>query len=663
VNAGDQVEFVVVIIDGDASTRSALENEIRQAFQDAMTIESCASPADAMPRLEAALGRKAHVPLIACKLDLMQQDGLAFFKDLRVQLPFLNSSRVLLVEGHQEELARLALAEHLISHFIVIPWLDAEIYQNLKDLMSRYILRYAYDQLPFYESIVSHHHYRKALQESEQHRVALTEQIGRFARNLLDVRSVSDHDLRKQIAEDLEQLVTPQEKSGIFKDYAAGQCILARGSPNSCLQIILEGQVQHLFLDSFGVEQNVFHEGAGAIIGSLSFFSSQPALTAVRALTPVRALSLHQSILDRAMSNNVHFLISFTNLLLRQVLSRSRKHLEINISLQQALDELKRTQLQLVESEKLVTLGQLVAGVAHELNNPAAAIVRSVDHLGSFIKAVIKDAFPLQAGLQSASVQAFNRGWELQPLSTREIRSRAQNLIPHLQSSQLAKQAVEIGLDQLDQLLQLEKQSRLAPASFIDTLHRYYQIGHFARNIEASGGRIEALVKSLKSYARQETGVFELIDVHEGIEESLLILQHRLKPFHVMKDYGSLPRIYGLPASLNQVWTNLIVNALDAMGEQGQLIIKTEYLEAARTVRISIRDSGPGIAPEIIDKIFAINFTSKRGTGFGLGLGLAICKSIVEKHQGSIAVKSEPGSYAEFIVSLPIHSPETGGES
>jgi len=654
VIAGHQGEFVIVIVDQDEQARVRFEDAIKQAFQDSMTLESCGSAEEAMVKLEAALARKAHVPLIACRLDLPQYDGLAFFKDLRVQLPFLNSFRVLLVESHQEELARHAVAEHLISQFIVKPWPDVEIYRNLKDILSRYILRYAYDQLPFYESIVSHRHYRQALQESEQNRVALTEEIGRFARNLLDVRSVSDHNLRNQIAEDLEKLVTAEEKSQVFKYYEEGQLILAQGAPNSCMQIVLEGQVQHLLLDSFGVEQKVFGEDEGAIIGSLSFFSSQPALTAVKALTPVRALSLDQTILNRAMSQNVHFLISFTNLLLRQVLSRSRKHLEINISLQQTLDELKRTQLQLVESEKLVTLGQLVAGVAHELNNPAAAIVRSVDHLGSFVKAVIKERGSLCSGLQDFAVQSFDRGRELQALSTRDIRSKSQALSSHLPNTQIARQAVEMGLEKLDQLIQLEKQSQLAPEVVIDTLHRYYQIGHFLRNIEASGGRIESLVKSLKSYARQETGVFELIDIHEGIEESLMILQHRLKGFSLIKDYGQLPRIDGLAASLNQVWTNLIVNALDAMGEQGQLSIRTEYLELSKTVRVVIRDNGSGIAPDILDKIFALNFTTKRGTGFGLGLGLAICKSIVEKHHGSITVKSEPGLCTEFIVSLPI---------
>ncbi len=647
-------EFVIIIVEQDQNTRLRLEADIKQALQDSMTIESCSSKAEGMLKLDSALSRKAHIPLIFSGFDSSEQDSLNFFRQLRIQWPFLNSFSVLLTTRDQGEIGRRAIEEHLISQFIEYPWQSQDIYRTIKDLLSSYILRYAYDQLPYYESIVSHHHYRKALQESELHRQSLTEEIGRFARNLLDIRRVSDHDLRKQIGEDLRQLVNPEEMSMVFKQYAEGQQILAYGSPNNRLQIILEGTVVHLLEDKEESDLEVFSEEEGAIIGSMSFFSSKPALTSVKAVTPVRALSLDQSILDRAMSNNVHFLISFTNLLLRQVLSRARKHLEINIKLQRAVDELKRTQLQLIESEKLVTLGQLVAGVAHELNNPAAAIVRSVDHMGSFIKTLMEEPANLNPILHKKAMEAFDRGRELKPLSTRDMRSKSQPLAQHLQSSYLAKQAVEMGLDQVKLLIQLANDSQLSPTALIDYLNRYYQIGHFMRNIEASGGRIEALVRSLKSYARQETGLFEWLDVHVGIEESLLILQHRVKHFELIKEYGELPKIVGLPASLNQVWTNLIANALDAMGENGRLLIRTEYQKDENLIKIYVRDNGPGISPENMDKIFAINFTTKRGTGFGLGLGLAICKSIIDKHKGSIEVKSEPGSYAEFIVSLPV---------
>lgn len=648
----EQQEFVIVIVDDEQQFLQQLNTQITDIFQNLITIETCLSAANALISIKTALNRKAHVPLVICDYDMPNKNGIEFLRELRAELPFINSSYVLVVAQHEEYAGVQAKEEHLVTEILSKPWSAVDFYRRLKDILSRYILTYAYDQLPFYETIVSHHHYRQALQESERHRVALKEEIGRFARNLLDIRTISDHELREKISLDLEQLVTEDERSRVFRQYLAGQLILEHGSSNNRMYIVLEGSVRHLAPDQDLELREVFLEEEGSIIGSLSFFSSKPTATSVQAMTAVRALALDQAILDRAMSNNVHFLISFSNLLLRQVLSRVRKNLDINIKLHEALGELKRAQLHLVESEKMATLGQLVAGVAHELNNPAAAIVRSVDHMAGFLKNVIDDT--PKFNLQQQASQAFAHGRKLTPLSTREIREKSQPLLSLLQSSLLAKQAIEIGLDHETQLKQLAQENQISEPLLINYLNQYYEIGRFLRNIEVSGTRVEALVQSLKSYARQDRGQYEIFDLHEGLEETLLILQHRLKHFELIKDYGALPKIYGLPASLNQVWTNLIANALDAMGSQGKLIIKTEYDTLQNTVKIRIRDSGQGIPPEILDRIFAINFTTKRGTGFGLGIGLAICKNIVDKHHGRIEVSSEPGSYAEFIVTLPV---------
>ncbi|MFW7379261.1 MAG: ATP-binding protein [Oligoflexus sp.] len=653
----EQQEFVIIIVDDEPSSRLRMEHEICSTFQNLITIVSCPSADVALASIKSSLERKAHVPLVISDFDMPEKNGLSFLRELRAELPFLNSTCLLVVASHEEDAARQAKEEHLVSATLSKPWVASEFYQSLKDILSRYILRFAYDQLPYYETIVSHRHYRLALQESERHRVELKEEIGRFARNLLDTRTTSDEDLRESLAGRLAKLVPKEEKQRVFRHYQPGDTILRQGSVNSQIFLVLQGEVKHLAADQNQELREVFQESAGAIIGSMSFFTAKPTATCVVALSEVRALALDQSILDQAMSSDVQFLISFSNLLLRQVLSRVRKNIEINVKLQDALDELRLAQLHLIESEKMATLGQLVAGVAHELNNPAAAIVRSVDHLAKFLKSVLTEA--PHARLQEQAIHSFDLGSQLIPMSTREIRQRSQNLQHLLKSSLLAKQAVELGFNDPEQLQALAQLTQWPEIKLVDYLHHYYEIGRFLRNIASSGSRIEALVSSLKSYARQDKGEFEIFDVHQGIEETLLILQHRLKHFELIKDYGDLPLIYGLPAALNQVWTNLISNALDAMGQNGKLTIKTTFDTERQQVQFHFRDNGPGIPLELRHKIFALNFTTKRGTGFGLGIGLAICKNIVDKHHGRIEIDSIPGEYAEFIVILPITQQST----
>jgi signal transduction histidine kinase len=194
-------------------------------------------------------------------------------------------------------------------------------------------------------------------------------------------------------------------------------------------------------------------------------------------------------------------------------------------------------------------------------------------------------------------------------------------------------------------------------------MERFHRIGTSLRNVDAAAQRIVRLVGSVRSYVRGNTEIVEEFDVRNGIEESLLLLGHELGQVKVETSYGSdIVPITGYPGDLNQVWTNLITNAIHAMDETGAHLSIDVGMTADDEVMVSITDNGHGIPAENLERIFEPAFTTKAGrVEFGLGLGLQIVKDIVVRHNGSITVESEPGRTC-FAVLLPAAS-NTNGES
>jgi signal transduction histidine kinase len=175
--------------------------------------------------------------------------------------------------------------------------------------------------------------------------------------------------------------------------------------------------------------------------------------------------------------------------------------------------------------------------------------------------------------------------------------------------------------------------------------------------IRTAIGSIRRIVGSLRRYSRLDEAPLERVDVHAGIEDTLVILSHQLKygtnGINVKRAYGKLPPITAYVGELNQVWTNLIHNSVQAMGSLGDLLIETSVADG--DIQVAIQDSGPGIPDEMVSRIFEPFFTTK-GKGEGTGLGLAISARIVEKHGGAIRVASRPGC-TRFEVRLPIDGP------
>ena len=202
------------------------------------------------------------------------------------------------------------------------------------------------------------------------------------------------------------------------------------------------------------------------------------------------------------------------------------------------------------------------------------------------------------------------------------------------------------GHEDIKQDPRLEKASRLL-------LENY-------RVITDAGNRIAMMVKSLKNFAKLDEAEYQKVDVHDGIENTLRFLHHDFEgKVTVVSEYGSIPEIHCFPSQLNQVFMHLLVNAAQSIDDQGVVRIKTSADDESVYVKIS--DTGRGIPAENIDQIFDPGFTTKGGLDVGTGLGLSICYNIMQKHRGSISVKSEVGRGTEFTLTLPRKLPRGGG--
>ncbi len=281
---------------------------------------------------------------------------------------------------------------------------------------------------------------------------------------------------------------------------------------------------------------------------------------------------------------------------------------EKNQTLEKLYRDLQETQAQLIQSEKMAGLGQLVAGVAHELNNPISFVYANMKALQRYTTAISELLHILKQLTDSAAAEA--------PGLVRQLAGKLR------------------AIDRQHDLAFLQKD--------IDHL--------IAESLEGSR-RVKAVVENLRNFSRLDEGELKAVDLHEGLESTLMLLNTELKNrIAVHKSYGTLPRILCNPGQINQVFMNLLVNAAQAIEEKGDIWIETH--QRGNHVEIVIRDNGKGIPPDIQSRIFNPFFTTKP-VGKGTGLGLSVSYGIIKKHGGDIRVESTMGTGTTFTVVLP----------
>ncbi|HEV2775747.1 MAG TPA: ATP-binding protein [Solirubrobacteraceae bacterium] len=318
--------------------------------------------------------------------------------------------------------------------------------------------------------------------------------------------------------------------------------------------------------------------------------------------------------------------------------------------------------------ERLASLGTMAAGLAHELNNPAAAARRAASQLQEevavvqstlvkFVKSGVERAdAEVLVDLQQEALARARGATALQTLDASDAEDALLDLLDDLgipEPWRLAEPLASAGVDR-EWLDRVAAHAGTATGAALRWVAATLTIGRVSTELCESTDRISALVSAVKSYAYMDRGGLVDVDLHEGLETTLTVLNHKLKhtSISVQRDYDrTLPQMTVHGSELNQVWTNLLDNAIGALGESGTITIRTRSDGGYAIVEIG--DDGPGIPDDVRDRIFDPFFTTK-DVGFGTGLGLATARQIVvERHEGLLSVDSRPGA-TTFRVKLPI---------
>ncbi|HJY85519.1 MAG TPA: ATP-binding protein [Candidatus Acidoferrales bacterium] len=467
---------------------------------------------------------------------------------------------------------------------------------------------------------------------------ATSERIEALANDLRKIPVFSD-----LTADQLGWLASKSEEIRL----APGEIFVRPGDPAVWLAVILEGEVQLQRAGDPGGP--LFTAATGQVTGYLPYSRLTQFAGTGRAVLPTRLVRLHRD--------------NFPEMLQRIP--------EIGQRLVAIMaDRIRETAKIETQRDKLMALGKLSAGLAHELNNPAAAAQRAAGSLREALETVrdasIRLARHALSPEQRETILRFEREAQqdtastpVDPLAQSDREERITTWLEARQipdSWKIAPVLADVGAEvpTLEDLA-----AKVGEKVVSDALIRIVSLLTISRligEIENSAKRISDLVRAIKEYSYMDQAPLQEVDIHHGIENTLTILGHRLKQgVTVIRDYDpNLPRVCAYGGELNQIWTNLIDNAIDAMNGKGELRIRSKL--SLDRVLVEIGDNGPGIPPEMQARIFDPFFTTK-GVGQGTGLGLDTACRIARKHHGDIRVVSKPGD-TRFQVDLPITQPK-----
>jgi signal transduction histidine kinase len=404
----------------------------------------------------------------------------------------------------------------------------------------------------------------------------------------------------------------------------------------------------------------------GQLYGTLNFFSTEADKemfeTHELELIEHMAQSIGAEIERRQAEEALKESYSELNKAHQELQSAQMQLAERNSQLSETLENLKAAQSQLVEAERMAALGQLIAGIAHEINTPLGVIGASISNISNALDDSIHQLPQLFQRLSPQQQQDFfallDRALHGQPaLSSREERKLKRALSRELETQgvdeadTVADTLVDMGIyEDVDAFIPLFQSGEVD--FILQTAYNLSSQQKNSRNIVTAIGRASKMVFALKRYIhRDPSGEMVEANITDGIEVVLTLYYNQMKHgIEVVKKFQPVPAIRCAPDELNQVWTNLIHNALQAMNYEGQLEIAV--FQQNGQVVTQITDSGPGISEEIKGRIFEPFFTTK-SAGEGSGLGLDIVRKIIEKHQGKIDVESQPGK-TTFSVWLPV---------
>ena len=436
--------------------------------------------------------------------------------------------------------------------------------------------------------------------------------------------------------------------AGEMADFASGEVVAAEGGEGDALYVITTGELE-VVKRSRSTDVPIARLGPGEIVGEMAVLEGSPRSATIRAVRPSRIIRIGRDIVLELVRTRPSAALS----IIRTVTGR-----------------LRSTESLLREREKLAALGTLSAGLAHELNNPAAAVQRS--------SGLLRDALDRWANAThdlAGVVSDAHRASVVGELGTE---------IARLAASAGSADALEVGdrADDLERLLgghgvadaadlaatlaaggwtpaHLQPVGEAFPGPDLGAVAEWIasgsEVNALVDEVGTGARRISEIVKAVKDYSYMDQAPVQEVDVTVGLDNTLVILRSKLKAgIEIERDYQEgLPRIEAFGSELNQVWTNILDNAIDAMGGRGRIQIRAFARD--RDLVVEICDDGPGMPPEVRERIFEPFYTTKP-PGSGTGLGMHIAHNVVGRHGGRIEVRSRPGETC-FEVVLPVERP------
>jgi signal transduction histidine kinase len=426
----------------------------------------------------------------------------------------------------------------------------------------------------------------------------------------------------------------------------AGELLFAEGDTGKAAYVIEKGGLE-IFKGTSPNEVLLAQRTPGEVIGEMALLEDSPRMSSVRASAATTLIEIKKDQIDTLLRTSLGATVALFN----TVLTRWRS-----------------TESLLRQTEKMAQLGTLTAGVAHELNNPASAMQRAAEQLtGAFsqfhpiIDRMNRHQFNEQqwAEIRRLRAQARENAQmppELDTLTRADLEATLEGVLDNIgleEPWRFTSVLVDLGMNEDDLVGLAEMFEHESLTDTIDYISKAYQVPALLREITSAAARISAIVKSLKSYTYLDQGPTQEVDIHQGIKDTLVMLSSKIGPgIQLHTEFSEdVPKIHAYGSELNQVWTNLIDNALDAVGEEGKISVRTERV--GDFVEVAIEDNGPGIPEEIQDRVMDAFFTTKPpGSGTGLGLDISY-NIVVHKHKGSFTFTSRPGQTI-FKVQLPL---------
>ncbi len=638
-----------LVVEPDDNLRTTMIADITDLVGTSAEIVGVSSAEEGLVAARQVIARGDLLPVAFVERTLPGMSGAELALAMQADPALLSTRRVLITQARSLNDVDAALSQGAVHGMLTRPWSRVGLREQLRAQLSTYHVEHDPDGLDAYGDLIQHDDRTRARNRIDQRLAAPTEAEHDLSHVLLEPR-LSPEEMVDRLVVALDQALGHPARLRV----GPGSVLLEQGADVGGIYVILEGEVE-LRRHTDAGDRTVHLEGTGAIVGLLSLSTQQRAFLEVRAVTEVRALPVSLGQLARAVGAESDVGPLLTRTLVDTLANRLREADDLqvridvlNASLQderdqlaEALAALEEAQSKLIQQARMATLGELAAGIAHELNNPTAAISRAAEHLLTDVVDLLDDP---------DTVDRVERARSAEPVTSADLRAARRAVGDRLGDRLLAERLVDAGVTDPEEAAALAA----SPAA-VDRAMVTHRLGIELRNISSASARIADLVQSLRAYLRggEQSPVVADIDISETVEDALRLLGHRLRDVAVERTYEPCPLVSVRPGQLQQLWTNLVVNAIDAGGPGTSIQVHVDAPDPSH-VRVRIVDDGPGIDPAISDQLFDPHFTTKHGhVSFGSGLGLSICRQITDAHHGTIELVSGDGHTVATVV-LPV---------